>query len=644
MEMRSKSGRTGDRLSFWRKQDWLFGLLLVVATFLAYQPVWHAGFIWDDDEHLTQNPCIVGPLGFKDIWMGHAVLYYPLVLTSFWLQHALWGLNPLPYHLVNIALHAACAVLLWRVLRGLNVPAAWLGAALWALHPVQVDSAAWITELKNTQSCFFYLLAIMFFLKWLEAGALANRKENGKPSHYVLALFCAVLAILSKSSTVMLPVVLGLCWWWIDGRWRWRNVAWLAPFLIISLAASGWTIWEQKFHSGALGQEWMQSGPERIVIAGKAIWFYLGKLPWPHPLIFIYPPWGIDASKPIAYLPALAAMGGLLILWRNRNGWMRPVFFGLAYFVVSLFPVLGFFNVFYFRYSFVADHFQYLASMGPLVLATAGITTALGFFQKRRPFLQPMLCGTLLLGLGILTWRHSATYGDIETLWRTTIARNPGCWMAYNNLGMDLAGKGRLDEAIVDFQKSLEIRPDHAAARLNLAISLVQKGQVDEGIAHLNKILEIAPGDIGAHFILADALIKKGRADEAAAHFQKALELFPENLAVLNNLAPRKIALLNNFAWLLATFPEASVRNGVKAIELARQAEGLSGGGNPVILGTLAAAYAEAGRFSEAVETARRALNLALARGNTPLADSLRKKIALYEAGLAYRENPPQPE
>ena len=180
----------------------------------------------------------------------------------------------------------------------------------------------------------------------------------------------------------MLPVVLGLCWWWIDGRWRWRNVAWLAPFLIISLAASGWTIWEQKFHSGALGQEWMQSGPERIVIAGKAIWFYLGKLLWPHPLIFIYPPWGIDASKPIAYLPALAAMGGLFILWRNRNGWMRPMFFAFAYFVVSLFPVLGFFNVFYFRYSLVADHFQYLASMGPLVLAAAGITTALGFFRK----------------------------------------------------------------------------------------------------------------------------------------------------------------------------------------------------------------------------------------------------------------------
>lgn len=641
---RQQSRGPGGRLSSWGDRNWLFALFLVVAVFLAYQPVWHAGFIWDDDEHLTQNPCIVGPLGFKDIWTGKAVVYYPLVLTSFWLQHAFWGLNPLPYHLVNIALHAACAVLLWRVLRSLNVHGAWLGAALWVLHPVQVESAAWITELKNTQSCFFYLLAILFFLKWLEVRALAARNEHGQRSHYLLALLCAVLAILSKSSTVMLPAVFGLCWWWIDRRWRWSNVIWLAPVLTISLAASGWTIWEQKFHSGALGQEWMHSAPERIVMAGQAIWFYLGKLLWPHPLIFIYPRWEIDASKPMAYLPALTAIAGLFVLWRNRNGWMRPAFFAFVYFVVSLFPVLGFFNVFYFRYSLVADHFQYLASIGPLALAASGITTALDPFHEKKPFLKPMLCGTLLLGMAVLTWQQGAMYRDLETLWRTTIARNPGCWMAYNNLGMDLARKGRMDDAIAQYQKSLEIRPHHTDARLNLSIALVQKGQVDEAIVHLRKILEIVPGDIGTHFILADALLKKGRAQEAGTHFQQALDLFPEDLAILNNLAPRKITLLNNFAWLLATFPEASVRDGVKAIELARRAETLSGGGDPVILDTLAAAYAEVGRFSEAAEGARRALKLALMQENTALADALRKRIALYEAGLPYREQPLQPE
>jgi len=258
------------------------------------------------------------------------------------------------------------------VLARLRVPGAWLGAALWALHPVQVQSVAWVTELKNTQSCLFWLLAILFFLKWRESRALADRRHGW--TLYALALLGAAAAILSKSSTVMLPVVFGLCWSWDEGRWRWRNAAPLAPFFVISAVASGWTIWEQKFHAGAIGGDWAQTWPQRLIIAGRDVWFYLGKLAWPHPLIFIYPRWRIDASQPLAYLPVFAAVIAMLVLWRRRNDWGRPFFFAFAYFVVSLFPVLGFFNVYYFRFSFVADHFQYLASMGPLALAAAGMT------------------------------------------------------------------------------------------------------------------------------------------------------------------------------------------------------------------------------------------------------------------------------
>ena len=199
----------------WRNV-WLPALVLAAAVFVAYSRVWHAGFIWDDDDHLTHNPCIVGPLGFGAIWTSSKAVYYPLVLTSFWMQHALWGLNPLPYHLVDVALHAADALLLWRVLRRLGVPGAWLGAAIWALHPVQVESAAWITEQKNTQSCLFYLLAILFFLRWVEVSKGPVAAGFPRARNYTLALLCATLAILSKSSTVMLPVVLGLCWWWVE--------------------------------------------------------------------------------------------------------------------------------------------------------------------------------------------------------------------------------------------------------------------------------------------------------------------------------------------------------------------------------------------------------------------------------------------
>ena len=561
------------------ERDWLKALLLVVAVHFAYEPAWHGGFIWDDNTHITTNPCIVGPLGFKAIWTSSAATYYPLVLTSFWVQHAIWGLNPLPYHLVNIAMHAACVVLLWLVLRCLKVPGAWLGAALWGLHPVQTESVAWITELKNTQSCLFYLLAIRFFLKWRAAGTFAGRK--GTDWDYALALLCAVLAILSKASTVMLPVVLGLIWWWSDGCWRWQNLFRLAPFFIISAAASGWTIWEQQFHSGAVGLDWSQSRPERLVIAGKVVWFYLGKLLWPHPLIFIYPRWGIDASRPTAYLPVLALGVTFLLLWLNRRSRIAPVFFAFVYFVVSLFPVLGFFKVYFFRYSFVGDHFQYLASLGPLALAAAGITTVLDRFKKGKPFLEPVFCGTLLLVLGLLTWQQCGIYADVETLWRTTLARNPNSILANNNLGVILVRKGQLDEAIALFQKALQDHPDDpetrnnlavalakahgdyantlvqmgrddeamvefraaleifpyfADARHSLAIILLNKGQVDEAIAQFQTIREQYPDDPMASFDLGNAYFQKGQMDEAAAFYQKALKIKPDYAAALNNL------------------------------------------------------------------------------------------------------------
>jgi tetratricopeptide (TPR) repeat protein len=512
------------------KNTWLFGLLLIVITFVVYQPVWHAGFIWDDDNHLTNNPCIVGPLGFKAIWTTSQATYYPLVLTSFWIQHALWGLNPLPFHLVNVAVHGTCAVLTWRVLLKLNVRGAWLGAAIWALHPVNVESVAWVTELKNTQSCFFYLLGILFFLEWLK-----QRASNGATVHYVLALVCAVAAILSKSSTVMLPVVLGLCWWWLEGRWRSRNVAWLTPFLIISLVASGWTIWEQQFHSGAVGAEWAYSWTERLVIAGKAFWFYLGKLAWPHPLVFVYSLWKIDASGPLAYLPLLIAAAGLCVLWRYRNTQSRALFFGFAYFVISLFPVLGFFNIYFFRYSFVGDHFQYLASMGPLALAGAGIVTVLDDFNlgKRSVLL---LEGALLLLLGILTWSQCRVYTTDETLYRATLEWNPSCWLAHNNLGLTVLRSGKPEEAIEEYRKALHYKPDYAEAHNNLGNAYLDKGRITEATSEFSKAAQCNPHYAEAYANLGNALVKSGRIDEAIAKFELALKIQPDLTLVRYNL------------------------------------------------------------------------------------------------------------
>ena len=571
--------------------DWLWAPVLIALVFAAYSRVFDASFIWDDESHLTQNPCIVGPLGLKEIWTTMRAVYYPLVLTSFWALHKIVGLTPWPYHLLNVLLHAGSAVLLWRVLQQLNIRGAWLGATLWALHPVMVQSVAWVTELKNTQSCFFYLLSILCFLKWQEQPRITRitrmadiRKQGGALSkapqrrlrncrwlvssarqwRFALSLLLFVLATVSKPSVVMLPVVLALCVWWRRGRIQWRDVAALTPFALVSALVSVWTILEQKFHAGAIGAEWAQTWPERLIIAGRAIWFYLGKLIWPQPLIFIYPRWEINSSRLTAYLPLLGALAGLLALWLIRAKWSRPVFFAAAYYVVSLFPVLGFFSVFFFRYSFVSDHFQYLASMGPLALAGAAITEGCSRLAvTRRPsalvmagrhsavattlhaftlvwkssLLPVIFCGLFLLGLAVLTWQQTAVYHDLISLYTRTLAKNPGCWMAHYNLGIVLRDRGETDQAISHYRQAIALSPSYAEAHYNLGRLLSEKGEVNDAIAHYEAALAINPADAETHNNLGVTLFQSGRVDDAIAHYQKALAIRPDYAEASCNLA-----------------------------------------------------------------------------------------------------------
>ena len=770
------------------RRDWLWALFLIAVVFIAYSRVFNAGFIWDDESHLTRNPCIVGPLGLKEVWTSARAVYYPLVLTSFWTVHKFAGLSPWPYHLLNVLLHAGSAVLLWQILRQLNVRGAWLGAALWALHPVMVQSVAWVTELKNTQSGLFYLLSTFCFLKWNEKprmtrlsridqkgvvsparhslaksasppqGAAVSQTPLGRsgrrPFLFALSLFFFILATLSKPSVVMLPVVLFLCIWWRRGRTHRCDVLALAPFVLISALASVWTILEQKFHAGATGSEWAQTWPERLIIAGRAIWFYVAKLIWPHPLIFIYPRWQIDSSQATAYLPLLAALGGLFALWLNRAKWSRAVFFAATYYVVSLFPVLGFFSVYFFRYSFVSDHFQYLASMGPLALAAAGIITGwsrltgsrrLAASPSRRPTpcgsrvtggavsTMPLFgtCAAVLLLLVVLTWRQTAVYHNLVTLYTATLTKNPGCWMAHYNLGITLNEQGDTDGAISHYREAVELWPGYAEAHYNLGRLLVQKDRVDEAITHYEKALEINPADAEAHnnlgaalfasgrvneaivhyrkalairrdladascnlasallsngdldgaianysgclavspnqveaqYNLATVLLRTGRTDEAMPHYQKVLELSPDNADARSNLgsvflakgrvrdaiaqyrdvlriAPDNMTAQSNLAWLLATAADPSLRNGSEAVLLAERAESESSRSenHAIVLRTLAAAYAETGRFVEAKRTAEQALQAAQVQGNSTLSNALRDEISLYDLGLPYHK------
>ena len=667
-------------------------ILLLLLIFLAYARVGAAGFIWDDESHLTQNPCIIGPLGLADIWTSTSAFYYPLVLTTFWILHHFVGLNPLPYHILNVTFHAASALLLWRVLVQLRVRGAWLGAAIWALHPVLVQSVAWVTEMKNTQSAFFYLLAISCFLQ------SRDRKRNS--IFYWLTIFFFVAAITSKPSTVMLPLVLALCLWWREGEIKQRDLRLLLPFVLISLLASGWTIWEQKFHSHATGADWVQTPLQRILISADAIWFYLLKLIWPHPLIFIYPRWDVDPSRWFAWIPLVALLVVATVLFIKRNTALRPVAFAFAYFVITLFPVLDFFDVYFFRYSFVSDHFQYLASMGPLALAGAGIVTAVEKIWVHRLAIQAASTLVILSILGALSFHQSATFHDVITLYQATLAQNPRCWMAEYNLGLALKNQGQLDQAIAHYRRAINIWPDYVEAHYNLGGAYIEKGEFDEALAEYRRAIEIRPDEADSHnnygsalrelkqfdqaeieykralslrpqyvdarLNLGSLLLQRGRIAEAITNLETARRLQPNDatthvtlaLALMKNgqgskaaaefnhalqLAPDRVNALNGFAWLLATAPDDSVRDGKRAVLLAERANTLAGNNDPTILHTLAAAYAEARRFDEALQTARRAMKLASRADNNAVYNAIRDELPLYELGLPYHETAKTP-
>jgi Tfp pilus assembly protein PilF len=703
------------------ERGWLKGLLLVAAVVFAYQPVWHAGFIWDDDAHVTK-PALRSLNGLARIWMqlGATQQYYPLVHSVFWVEHRLWGDSTVGYHLTNILLHAFSALLLVKILRRLKIPGAWLAAAIFALHPVQVESVAWISEFKNTLSGAFYLGSALAYLGF-------DRNRNG--GNYALALGLFVLGLMSKTVIATLPAALLVVFWWQRGKLSWKqDVLPLIPFFVAGIGAGLFTAWVERKYIGAEGSEFNFSIVERFLIAGRVTWFYLGKLFLPVNLVFVYPRWQVSQTVWWQYLypgSALLLLGALC--WQRRR-WRGPLA-GLLFFGGTLFPALGFFNVYPFRFSLVADHFQYLAGIGPIVLVAAGISTCFSSFRARRLFWEPAFCGTLLAALCLLTWRQSRTYQNDETLWRTTLARNPSSFLAHNNLGNIFLQNGQVDEALTHFHKALEIWPQYAPAHNNLGNALLRKGQVDEALEHFQKAIDIQPGFAQAHNNLGIVLFQKGQVDEALTHFQKALAIQPNNAEICNNfgnallgkgevdgaircfqkaveiapdfagaqenlgmilsqkgqvdeaivhyqkavaiqpvnaefqynlgyalflkgeergavahyqrsleLQPQNAIACKNLAWILATSPEASVRNGRKAVELAEQAVRLSGGTNSIFIGTLAAAYAEVGRFSEAVEMAQRARQLAAAQNNAALVNVLQMQIGLYQAGSPFRD------
>src|SRR5215211_673880 len=639
-----------------RGRAWIFALVLAAVTIVAYRPAWHGGFLWDDDAYIINNELLTAPHGWQRIWfsLDSPSQYFPLTYSTFRIEHALWGLNTTGYHWVNLLLHVGNALVLWAVLARLGVPGSWLAAAIFALHPVQVESVAWITERKNVLMGFFFLLTLVAWTAFID-------KRTRRPwIFYCLALIFYMLALSAKATACTLPAALFLILWVQKKTITMRRLVQIVPFVVLGLGMGLLAVWWERYHQGTNRAVFTFLSPaERVLVASRAVWFYLSKIFWPSNLTFIYPRWNISPADLLDYIWLPAGVAAYVAIYFLKRYVGRSVEVAAKFFVATLSPVLGFIMLFTFRYTFVADHYQYLACIGPIALASAGIVSLSEKFTQYRAVIVSAAV-LIVISLATLTWRQAATYSDIETLWRTTLAKNPESWMAHTNLGLVLFQKGQIDDAIAQYRSALQMQPDWWDAEYNLGTALSAKGKVDEAILHSEKAVSMRPSDPDAQVSLGNLLVQKGSVAEAIVHYQKAITVRPDHFlaryalghALLEKgeldsaievcrsaleLAPSSVPILTNLAWLMATSQDASLRNGSKAVELAKQADRLVGGTNTLVLRTLAAAYAEKREFVAAIRTARSAMQLARMNGENALTTDLDQQIALYELGMPYR-------
>jgi tetratricopeptide (TPR) repeat protein len=545
------------------QKQWLWGLLLFALTCIVYLPVLRATFVWDDSFMITGNQMLRSMSGLHDIWLTNKPAdHIPVTLTAIWLQWQIWGNNPVGFHVVNVLLHALGAVLLWRVLLRLHLPGAWLAAAVFALHPVCAASAAWISEQKNTVSLVFYLWTVLCYLRFEEKPTTRN---------YVIALTVFVFTLLTKGSVVVLPAVLLLLIWWKNRGLKRLDLVRLVPFFVLAFAEGLVAIWFQNHRAigGEMVQDLNRAG--QFAAATRAVWFYLWKAWVPWNIMVIYPQWQIDSRSAVDYLPALAIAVVLVIAWRFRATWGRHVVFALLAMMVTLFPVMGFFNMYFLVFSRVADHWQYLALLVSIPFAVCSIV----YFVEKSKWPRPVGLGLAIVFLGFLsfsTWQRASVYRNEETLWTDTVARNPTAWMAYNNLGNAIAARHDTDESIRIYKQAVAIKPDFADAHSNLGNALVAKYEelkkvsrpeaqkvLDEAFEHLHKAVTLEPHFANFHFNYGIALVHKDRVDEGIKEYQAALQLNGGFSDCRNNLAN---------ALLKANRPKEALEQALIAVQI----------------------------------------------------------------------------
>lgn len=597
------------------RRSWLAAAALVVVTAVVYLPAIRGGFIWNDSDYVTR-PDLRSLHGLWRLWTEPGVTdqYYPVLYSAFWLEHRLWGDAAVGYHLLNVLWHALAACLFALVLgrlwdrRWKPAGAEWIAGLVFALHPVCVESVAWITEQKNTLSTVFYLLAALAYLRYDERRRAPppDGARRRAAFAYALATFLFVLALFSKTVTATLPAALLVVLWWRDGRRRLREAAGpLIPWFALGVAAGLFTAWIERHFVGASGGAFDLTLAERTALAGKIAWFYLGKLMWPSRLIFMYPRWDVRPAG--AHALGLVALGAaaiaawLLIRRRGSSRATRAPLACLLLFVGTLFPALGFFNVYAFIFSFVADHFQYLAALA----VVGGLVGGWGWFlagkagglspvsRSARLAAYYLSAAAAAVSLGALTFRQSGMYRSDEALYRRTLALNPAAWMAQNNLGNVLFAQGDFDAAIGLYRQALRLEPEFADAHYNLANALTKAGRLDEALPQYALAARLDPNDVHVRNDFGAALLAAGEPESAIVQFRAALRLHPESARIYFNLGS---------AYGRARDLPAAIGCLRAAVRLdPRNAEAED---------NLGSALAEAGRWAEAVLHYRRAIGL----------------------------------
>jgi tetratricopeptide (TPR) repeat protein len=498
-------------------------------------------------------------------------------LTVFWAEWHLWGEQTLAYHAVGLALHLLSAFLVWRVLSKLGLRWAWLAALVFTIHPLAVESVAWISETKNTLSLLFFLLSLSAYLDY---------ERTGRKGEHILSILCFLAAMLSKASVVMLPVTLLLYCWWRRDRISWNDIARLIPYFAIALVLGLATLHFQSVHAHADSAVDSRGPITRLIGAETAIIFYLGKVFCPIVLIPIYPRWALDESWPFALLSGaiLAAVFG--IMYARRSSWGRHALLGFGFFLINLLPVLGFARMTFMNVSWVADHFVYLPIIGMIGLFVAGLEM---FHRRVSAFYRPLLNIVVIALCGLLACRsrlYAAHWDNAEDLWSYTLDHNPSAWMAHFNLAAEIGkSPGRLADAITHYEEALRLKPDYADADCNLGASLVSLGRIPEAIARYEEALRLNPGLAEAHNDLGNALGSLGRTPEAIPHYEEALRLKPDYAEAHNNLgnalstlgrAPEAIPHYEEALRLRPDFYQANFNMGTALNSLGRTPEAIA--------------------------------------------------------------------